>query len=169
MYMELLDGIRGRIDGDGESIAVGIVSAIYQKRVHGGSRPVDRRVQSDRTARALLHVVIDVVNETAQLPWNRAWPQRNQGDNVARLQRQVRDALVIHAVSVRSIVGIHRRDGALHGDARVRIAEGELYIASRLLIDFERHALDFEIAEPLFRSGEGVRAGREPFDLVFPS
>src|SRR5580692_2881025 len=48
----------------------------------------------------------------------------------------------------------------------MRIAHGELDILARLLVDFEREAAGFEIAEAVFVRGDGIRAGRKALEGV---
>ena len=166
LNMKLLHRIHGRIYGDGESVAVGIVGSVQQECVHHGAAAVDGRIERHRSARALLHVVIDVVDEAAELARNSARPERHQRHHVARFERQIGDAVVIHAVAERCIFRLHGRDGAIHGDALMRIAQGELDILARLLVDFEREAAGFEIAEAVFVRGDGIRAGRKALEGV---
>src|SRR5277367_2303943 len=59
---KLLDRIHRRLDDDRKCVAVRVVSAVQYVAIHVRTAAVHRRIQRDGAARALLHVVIDIVN-----------------------------------------------------------------------------------------------------------
>ena len=161
---ELLYGLDRRVNGDREGVSVGVVRAVEQKRVLRGARAVDRRIQRHRAARALLHVVMDVVAEAAELARDGAGPERDQRDHVPRRQRELLDLRVVHAVADGRRFGVDRRNRG--GDLyRLGAAEGQADLLPRALAHLERQPGAVRL-ESLRANGQAVGAGRNLVEEV---
>src|SRR5205814_8576235 len=104
---ELRDRLHGRRNGDGEGIPIGVVGAIEDVGVGGRASAVHRWVQCYSAAPGL-QIADEIVNETSELPRDRAWSQRDQRDDVAVTQRKRADEIRFKQVALRSLVCLQR-------------------------------------------------------------
>ena len=160
--VEFLHRFHGRIDGDGERVAVGVVGAVEEEGVLGGARAVDGRIECDGAASPLLDVVVDVVDEAAELARDSAGSERDQRDDVAGRQRKLVDFGLVHAIADGGAIGIDRGDGSRDGDAVAAGSESQANVLPGFLVDFEGDAAGLVGVKSFLLDGESVGAGRRP-------
>ncbi len=145
---ELLHRFERRRNHDRERVPVRIVGSVQQLYVHIRPCAVDRRIQRHRPARSRLNVVVQIVNEPAQLPRNRSRPQCDQRHHVSFAQRQRDHRRRIQQISHRAVFFLQRRHIALYGNRIARRADLHRHVDLRLLIHLHRHPFQRERSKP---------------------
>ena len=135
LNLEFLDRVHAGKDDHGVQIQFVVVDAIEQEVVVAGAHAIGD--EGGRHAPAFVAGAIVVRTGHASRD---TWNQPCQLDEVPAVQRQFLDLRLVHSDAQLRAVGLHQRDGGLHLNRFRHVADFQLQIDARLLIDVEPDA-----------------------------
>ena len=154
LFLELLDGVDGQDGGRRAERGVDVRRAVDHEVVRRRPRAHD----ADRVADPLAHVALFAVG------LDRAGAEEQQLEEVAAVQRQLRDLLLGDDLADGGGVGVDRRGIGFDFDPFGDVACGQLEVDALDLIDVQLHVGMHGELEPGLLRGDDIDADREQWN-----
>ena len=158
--LELANRVRGQVDDVGVERRIRVGGAIYAERVR--ARPPAR----DADRRVLAWPPVEGQRRTGGRAMRRMRAGHQQGEleELAAIERQLRDLPLVDHLADRGADGVEQRHRLAHDDLRRYGARLQLEVEAQPLVDFEPH-VDARRGESRQAGGQPELSGLQPGDL----